>query len=700
MKEEVYPDTCIMETAETILSEKTEINGLSGLLHLLTKLRELFEQMKLQDRTAVLFRSALFQLARAALAADREFSCRWELLSKSTRLELKLAISPQTFETTSKILLCLDKLSETLQSEPHLHLSKTESGVELVLDSTESALDQEQIRGLKELLHNNNIQSKKKQTRGKQKQLSTAEFLFELECLNAELVNALIKQSAGKNKNENVDNLKTQFLANVSHEIRTPMNAIMGLVAMLERSQLNIDQKKYLSLIKDSGNSLLAIINDLLDLSKIEAGKFDLNLKPIDLERLLQTTLQIMHHQADLKNLSLCLNYRVPGEPLIADPVRIRQLLINLISNAIKFSQQGQITINVDSLSREGRLRKVRFEVIDQGIGISREKQAELFRPFVQVDGATKAKATGTGLGLSICKKLVTLMDGSIDLESQEGGGSKFWFELPLELAEDKLEVTAQLAAIRQDNWKPLEGCRILVAEDHPLNQMVAVAELEEGGAAVDIANDGMEACRRWKDGSYDLIFMDCQMPVMDGFDAAKQLRESGCSLPIIAMTASAMQGDRERCLESGMSDYLSKPFEQNELREIASRYFKQNIEPELTTRAKAETKPKNSLDKRALEIRYGQNWRRLLDSYMQDLEKRLASMGESFHQGQFQALAKDAHALMGASGLVFLRELQATFAELEIQAKNGKEKQTEIESSLEKANEYFRILVQQLSQS
>ncbi|MBX9689503.1 MAG: response regulator, partial [Candidatus Obscuribacterales bacterium] len=404
-----------------------------------------------------------------------------------------------------------------------------------------------------------------------------------------------------------------------------------------------------------------------------------------------------------LKNLSLSLQYRVPAEYVMSDPVRIRQVLINLIGNAIKFSDQGEILIRVDNLGRQGRLRRVRFEVIDQGIGIEAERMRELFLPFVQIDGANTRKFGGTGLGLSISKKLVKLMGGEIGVESEVGKGSRFWFEIPLELAEDKLEVTAPLKMVTLDNWKPLANCRILLAEDHPINQMVAVSELEDGGAQVDLAADGEAACKACLEKEYDLILMDCQMPVMDGYEAAKQLRSKGFTLPILAMTASAMAGDRERCLQAGMTDYISKPFEKNELKEMVSRYFKQGKKdlPLLSnsngTRNKSESSGliSGKFDFAAIESRYGKNWCKLLTAYALDLKQRLATMQTLLDKKEFVLLMKEAHTLVGASGLLFLRQLQESFVELELSCKV--QDLAKAEKNLALANSLYTELNQQL---
>ncbi len=530
---------------------------------------------------------------------------------------------------------------------------------------------------------------------------------------NTFLVQAMAELKTGAEELIRIDSLKTQFLANVSHEIRTPMNAIIGLAGMMERGSLNPEQRKYLSYLKDSGNTLLAIINDVLDLSKIEAGRFELNFKAIRLEEFLRSSVQIMHHQADLKNLNLSLHYKVPDEYVMADPVRIRQVLINLISNAIKFSDRGEIKVMVENRGRQGKVRKVRFEVRDEGIGIPVEKQKELFMPFVQLDGANTRRHGGTGLGLSISSKLVELMNGEIGVESESGKGSCFWFELPVELMEEKLEITSQLSTISTDNWKPLANRRILLAEDHPLNQLVAVAELEDCGARVDVVPDGATACSACQENDYDLILMDCQMPVMDGYQAVAQLRKRGYEKPIIAMTASAMAGDRERCLKAGMNDYISKPFDNNELRDMVSRYCTGSFDSEKSTiksgfhprvkDARPVAKKENSksavsgksFDCSTLRKRYGDRWRSLLNAYIADLKVRLSRMQSMLNEGDFLNLAKDAHSLIGASGLMFQRELQSLFVELEKSA--GQQKLIKAQDKLNKIQSLFEELCNSL---
>ncbi len=374
---------------------------------------------------------------------------------------------------------------------------------------------------------------------------------------------------------------KSVFLANMSHEIRTPMNAILGMIHLLNDTELTYKQKQYVEQAKDSTNLLLRIINDILDFSKIDAGR--LEMESIDF-----STEKAVHHVRDLiseqvASRGLYLNMHIaPDVParVQGDPVRLEQILLNLVNNAVKFTSQGGVTVQVSRCPAEDSLRpgkvKLYFSIADTGIGMTPEQMDGLFTPFTQADASTTRKYGGTGLGLAISRSLVDLMDGEISCESVPGKGSTFWFTVTLGLAEEARPAgrdgadAVDGAGFDEPGGAPgdfsdISGMRVLLAEDNEINQIIAVELLSSKGVEVVVAGNGQEALDTLdKDAGFDLVLMDIQMPVMDGLTAASKLRKMPRfkNLPVIAMTAHAMSGDRETSLLSGMNDHITKPIE------------------------------------------------------------------------------------------------------------------------------------------
>ncbi|MEP2771801.1 MAG: ATP-binding protein [Fulvivirga sp.] len=472
---------------------------------------------------------------------------------------------------------------------------------------------------------------------------------------------------------------KEQFLANMSHEIRTPINGIAGMANLLSTTSSEDDKKKYINAIKNSTENLKVIINDILDLSVIESGKLKFEKIGFNIKYQLGAIMDTFQFQCKEKGIDI--SYAISEEAdtvFLGDPVRLNQILINLISNAVKFTHIGEIEVNVTLERKQDKVHYIKFEVSDTGVGIPQEKIHHIFESFTQADESVTRRYGGTGLGLSIVKQLVELQEGELYVNSEESKGTTFTFIIPYESGQIQDLVQPEHRSSKATVSHSFEGYKILLVEDNDINRLYALNILKKWKCTVDGAENGYIALEKLRSNEYDIILMDIQMPIMDGYEATKNIRNTFPApknkIPIIALTANAIKGDNEKCLELGMNDYLPKPFQPEDLFASISKFAKDQQEPEDETISK--TEPKAQLT----DLTYLKNVcngdkvfiREMVETFISNTPSAINEMQKWANKAEWLKIGQTAHRIKPSIAFMGLESLKPTIKKLEAYGKEN----------------------------
>ena len=495
---------------------------------------------------------------------------------------------------------------------------------------------------------------------------------------------------------------KEQFLANISHEIRTPINGIAGMAALLSQNPTKDEQKTYLNAIKSAADNLKVIINDILDLASIESGKLKFEEIGFNLNDLMHSLIDTYGVQASEKRIKL--SYSLTHEAnkiFIGDPVRLNQILINLISNAIKFTHNGFIQVSVKVEKIRGKIYVLRFDISDTGIGIPQNKLQTIFESFSQADASVTRKYGGTGLGLTIVKQLVELQNGTIDVVSQENEGSTFSFTIEYQLG--KIEFFDETKLYKPKNNNPLKNASVLLVEDNDINRLYASSILKMWGCHFETAENGVVALEKIRNNAFDIILMDIQMPVMDGFETTKAIRQGDPKhnkITIIALTANATQKDFENCIAAGMNDCIAKPFTQEDLFQALTKY----LGKKLTVKKKSieDVLPTNEVS--VVDLSYLKNVsnnneqfiKEIVSAFLESMPSTVLDITAQLAKKDWDQLAKVVHKIKPTITLMGIHDLKDKIILLEKETRNGQDENT-IQTLANEVNKFLTQAIDSL---